>query len=103
MGATSSTSSARCELHDALLCLCRHPCPAAMDSIFPGIRFHHLLQEFPLRSREYYQQAFADGRLRVEATRRTIAADTPLYAGERMRHFIHRHEPPVLDTEIQVW
>lgn len=31
-----------------------------------------------------------------------MPVDAPLKAGRRMRHLIHRHEPPVPDTPIQV-
>jgi tRNA pseudouridine synthase 9 len=88
-------------------------------------------------SGDYYQQAVATGRLRVEASSsfpnlgggtagsrgggraakgaggRAAAAATgggggawnperPLRAGMCIRHFIHRHEPPVLAGEVQV-
>jgi hypothetical protein len=56
--------------------------------------------EFPARTRDYYVQAFQDGRLRVEG--RQVAMDEPLKTGDCMRHFIHRHEPPVLAGDIQV-
>ena len=58
------------------------------------------MQEFPLLTRRYLEQAFAQGRLRVEGP--TMPVDAPLRAGRRMRHLIHRHEPPVPDTPIQV-
>ncbi|KAL4430127.1 hypothetical protein ABPG77_004909 [Micractinium sp. CCAP 211/92] len=57
-------------------------------------------REFPARDRQYYLQALADGRLRVEGCQ--VTADTPLKDGQRMRHFIHRHEPPVPAGPIPV-
>ncbi|KAI7841510.1 hypothetical protein COHA_004902 [Chlorella ohadii] len=57
-------------------------------------------REFPARDRSYYLQALADGRLRVEGCE--VTAETPLRDGQRMRHFIHRHEPPVPAGPIQV-
>lgn len=60
------------------------------------------VQEFASRPRSYYKEAFADGRLRIEGGKGTATADTPLHGSHRMRHFIHRHEPPVLDLPIQV-
>ncbi|PRW59227.1 pseudouridine synthase family [Chlorella sorokiniana] len=57
-------------------------------------------REFPARDRAYYLQALTDGRLRVEGCE--VTAETPLRDGQRMRHFIHRHEPPVPAGPIQV-
>lgn len=45
-------------------------------------------------------QAFQDGRLRVEG--RQVGMDDPLRSGDCMRHFIHRHEPPVMAGDIEV-
>ena len=62
-------------------------------------------QEFPARSRGYYERALADGRLRVEGGRGAQNRGdptAPLHQGQTMRHFIHRHEPPVLDLPIPV-
>lgn len=56
--------------------------------------------EFPARERSYYESAFEDGRLRVEGHH--VAKDTPLKNGMCIRHFIHRHEPPVLATPVTV-
>jgi hypothetical protein len=55
--------------------------------------------EFPARTRRYYEAALAAGRLRVEG--HGVAADTPLRSGMCMRHFIHRHEPPVPAGDVQ--
>jgi 23S rRNA-/tRNA-specific pseudouridylate synthase len=43
----------------------------------------------------------ADGRLRVEGIP-ALSPDTPLASGLRMRHFIHRHEPPVPAGSVTV-
>lgn len=84
-------------------------------------------KEFPMLSLEYYNQAVATGRLRVEssscfphlAASRGAAAgqgegggrgkggvgwaqDRPLRAGMCIRHFIHRHEPPVVAGDVEV-
>lgn len=75
-------------------------------------------KEFKGRSREYYASAFQAGRLRVEETAMTarrVAAkraadgvgpaelkDTPLRDGQRIRHLVHRHEPPVLAGRVVV-
>ncbi|GIL44703.1 hypothetical protein Vafri_2224 [Volvox africanus] len=81
-------------------------------------------------SEEYYQRAVATGRLRVEASSSfpnlgmgargarvgkgrggsrgttgggaTWNPERPLRAGMCIRHFIHRHEPPVLAGEVQI-
>ena len=75
--------------------------------------------EFPMRPKEYYVKAHAMGRLCVEAngcartngeettTKTTNEAreheDGPMLAGgNRVRHFIHRHEPPVMADEVRV-
>ena len=60
------------------------------------------VQEFASRPRSYYEQAFEDGRLRIEGGKKPAQADTPLNDNHRMRHFIHRHEPPVLDLPVEV-
>jgi len=87
-------------------------------------------REFKGRSRDYYQRAIAAGRLRVEETamsRRGAkrkaeceaaeaaagggAPETeegrvarlcaqPLRDGQRVRHLVHRHEPPVLQSPV---
>ncbi|KAL0029889.1 hypothetical protein WJX77_006132 [Trebouxia sp. C0004] len=59
-------------------------------------------EEFASRPRSYYQEAFEDGRLRIEGGKGTATADTLLNGNHRMRHFIHRHEPPVLDLPLEV-
>jgi hypothetical protein len=78
-------------------------------------------REFPARPREYYERAHASGALRVENVRaksnggnggnggndnaRTsdvIRPLRPLKAGERVRHALHRHEPPTLDRPVEV-
>ncbi|KAL4434182.1 hypothetical protein ABPG75_000623 [Micractinium tetrahymenae] len=59
-----------------------------------------IFSRFPARDRQYYLQALADGRLRVEGCQ--VTAETPLKDGQRMRHFIHRHEPPVPAGPIHV-
>jgi hypothetical protein len=63
-----------------------------------------LVNEFSSRSRAYYEEAFRDGRLRIEgATKRKITYDasTPLGEGVRIRHLVHRHEPPVPNTRSE--
>ncbi|KAL3150410.1 hypothetical protein ABBQ32_000248 [Trebouxia sp. C0010 RCD-2024] len=59
-------------------------------------------EEFASRPRSYYEQAFEDGRLRIEGGKTPAQADTPLKDNHRMRHFIHRHEPPVLDLPVEI-
>lgn len=66
-------------------------------------------------SEDYYTQAVATGRLRVEGKvpgggrgsgggggGGGWAASKPLRAGMCIRHFIHRHEPPVLQGDVEV-
>jgi len=79
-------------------------------------------EEFPMRPRAYYVKARAMGRLRVEAGGRASDAgattsgrdgdgddedagheDGPtLRGGNRVRHYVHRHEPPVVSDEVKV-
>ena len=61
----------------------------------PGQTAFHTIshQEFPVRSEEYYLNACALGRLRVEGT---DGVDQPLKTNHRIRHLVHRHEPPTL-------
>ena len=71
--------------------------------------------EFSMRPLEYYRQAHARGALRIEENARVLsgkkASSTPsethvdgpiLQNGNRVRHFLHRHEPPVLAGDIEV-
>ena len=97
-----------------------------------GVDVVHLFaREFPARPRRYYEDAHARGLLRVEhapnskrakmeRARETTPAGggrerlrggrsrlrpeplRPLAAGERVRHALHRHEPPVLDHPVRV-
>ncbi len=57
-------------------------------------------QEFKARPRSYYEEAFEKGRLRVEGAQ--VTASTPLKDSQRIIHFLHRHEPPVLSLPLQV-
>ena len=63
------------------------------------------MKEFSARSRAYYEEAFRDGRLRIEGpVRKKIVyeATTPLGEGIRIRHLVHRHEPPVPNAEVKL-
>jgi tRNA pseudouridine32 synthase len=46
-----------------------------------------------MRCRAYYEAAYKEGRLRVEGP--LDAATGGLKPGQAVRHFVHRHEPPV--------
>ena len=62
-------------------------------------------KEFSSRNREYYEQAFRDGRLRIEGpVRKKVTYDftTPLSEGVRIRHLVHRHEPPVPNAKVEL-
>ncbi|MEW5300121.1 MAG: hypothetical protein WDW36_003075 [Sanguina aurantia] len=58
-------------------------------------------KEFPALPREYYETAFNAGRIHVQGYP-AWTLDRPLWSGLCIRHFIHRHEPPVLAGDIQV-
>ena len=63
------------------------------------------LTEFAARNREYYEQAFRDGRLRIEGPAKkkvTYEITTPLSEGVRIRHMVHRHEPPVPNATVEL-
>lgn len=70
-------------------------------------------REFPMRPIEYYREAYRSGRLRLEENGRAAASsdgqnretheDGPiLVGGQRVRHFIHRHEPPTIAEDVRV-
>ncbi|EFJ49320.1 pseudouridine synthase [Volvox carteri f. nagariensis] len=80
-----------------------------------------MAEEFPMLSPEYYREAVASGRLRMEPSSccpgrggaeggkgkgrgggGIWTPERPLRAGMCIRHFIHRHEPPVLAGEVQI-
>ncbi|GAB4815992.1 hypothetical protein N2152v2_003038 [Parachlorella kessleri] len=69
------------------------------------------IKEFPDRGREYYAQALAQGRLRVEGRGAAAAAAAAAAAGaapvlqecQRTVHVVHRHEPPVPAGPILQW
>ena len=69
-------------------------------------------REFSARPRSYYQAAHVAGLLRVEpmpnattnnkTTTAAVEPLRPLRAGERVRHALHRHEPPSLDHPVTI-
>lgn len=58
------------------------------------------VEEFRGRDRSYFEKALRTGRLVVQG--REPGADSPLKQSEVIRHFIHRHEPPVLEETIHI-
>ncbi|KAJ3675813.1 hypothetical protein LUZ60_004855 [Juncus effusus] len=56
--------------------------------------------EFKGRPYEYYVGAVKNGRLRVEG--KTVHADYVVKNSQRITHFVHRHEPPVLAENVQI-
>lgn len=58
------------------------------------------LHEFPGRDAAYYTKAIEEGRLRL--TGRSCAPETRLKESDRIRHLLHRHEPPTLDHPVRV-
>lgn len=94
----SGTPRQRPTLSCTALCM---PATSHHPSSHLQMSIHPFPQEFPARSRQYYTQALADGRLRVEGRPR-LSAETPLPAGSRMRHYLHRHEPPVPSDDVRL-
>jgi 23S rRNA-/tRNA-specific pseudouridylate synthase len=58
-------------------------------------------REFPARSRDYYLRALATGRVREDGAA-ALHPDHKPRPGDRIRHFLHRHEPCVPATPVTV-
>ncbi|CAG9464773.1 unnamed protein product [Pedinophyceae sp. YPF-701] len=56
--------------------------------------------EFSVRPRAYYEEAVRVGRLRADG--HAEGSDPVLKEGQRVFHALHRHEPPVLDQDVEV-
>ncbi|XP_062223249.1 RNA pseudouridine synthase 7 isoform X3 [Phragmites australis] len=56
--------------------------------------------EFKGRSREYYVRAVKCGRLQVDG--QMVHADYIVKSSQKISHFLHRHEPPVLAGDISI-
>jgi RluA family pseudouridine synthase len=61
-----------------------------------------LARFFPRKPRSYYSAASRLGRIWVECRSSSRPRSAPLLAGERVRHVVHRHEPPTLDQPVEV-
>jgi len=51
---------------------------------------------------QYYERAVKEGRLRQMQAPSDKQGLVPLKEGEVIRHFVHRHEPPVMDIPVDV-
>ncbi|GJM85092.1 hypothetical protein PR202_ga01513 [Eleusine coracana subsp. coracana] len=56
--------------------------------------------EFKGRSREYYVCAVKRGRLQVDE--QSVHTDYIVKSSQKISHFVHRHEPPVLAGDITI-
>jgi len=56
--------------------------------------------EFPLRTREYYEGAVRKGNLSLNGRR--PGKDETVHPGNWICHYVHRHEPPVLDLPVEL-
>jgi tRNA pseudouridine synthase 9 len=56
--------------------------------------------EFKGRPREYYVHAVKCGRLQVDD--QMVHADHVVQSSQKISHFLHRHEPPVLGGDITI-
>ncbi|KAK3154191.1 hypothetical protein QOZ80_2BG0187420 [Eleusine coracana subsp. coracana] len=56
--------------------------------------------EFKGRSREYYVSAVKCGRLQVDE--QSVHTDYIVKSSQKISHFVHRHEPPVLAGDITI-
>ncbi|CAM6088595.1 unnamed protein product [Calypogeia fissa] len=57
-------------------------------------------EEFKGRPPEYYVQAVQNGRIRVDGRR--VSLSTILRDSQKMSHFVHRHEPPVMAQPVKI-
>jgi hypothetical protein len=51
---------------------------------------------------QYYERAVSEGRLRQMLAPPDQQGLVPLKEGEVVRHFVHRHEPPVMDIPVEL-
>jgi 23S rRNA-/tRNA-specific pseudouridylate synthase len=72
----------------------------ALDMKWHAGTSSEVLIEISLIFREYYEAAYVEGRLRVEGP--LDRATGGLKSGQCVRHFVHRHEPPVPAAPIAV-
>ncbi|XP_049934630.1 RNA pseudouridine synthase 7 isoform X1 [Nymphaea colorata] len=56
--------------------------------------------EFRQRPRDYYVTAVEAGRIQVDGTR--VDVTYTVKSSQRISHFVHRHEPPVMEWNISV-
>eukprot|EP00466_Bigelowiella_natans_P016298 jgi/Bigna1/91418/estExt_fgenesh1_pg.C_1000027 len=56
--------------------------------------------EFVAYSKEYYKKAIESGRITVNGT--TVSTDYKLKDGDKIKHSVHRHEPPVSADPVVV-
>ncbi|KAG2489673.1 hypothetical protein HYH03_011783 [Edaphochlamys debaryana] len=63
-----------------------------------------MADDFPMLGPDYYAAAVATGRLRVEGpgSGGGGGSNRPLRSGMCVRHFVHRHEPPVAAGEVEI-
>lgn len=57
-------------------------------------------EEFKGRSRDYYVTAVRAGRIQVDG--RIIPVSYVVQPSEKISHFLHRHEPPVMASDIEI-
>ncbi|EPS72957.1 hypothetical protein M569_01799, partial [Genlisea aurea] len=56
--------------------------------------------EFFGRNREYYVDAVKSGRIQVSG--RIVPISYVIRSSEKISHFVHRHEPPVMATDVKI-
>ncbi|KNC83412.1 hypothetical protein SARC_04329 [Sphaeroforma arctica JP610] len=59
-----------------------------------------LIEEFKAGTEEYYRTAIKEGRIGINERR--TEAEYRMKQGDRLVHWIHRHEPPVTDQPIDI-
>ncbi|XP_076912515.1 RNA pseudouridine synthase 7-like [Bidens hawaiensis] len=56
--------------------------------------------EFKGRNRDYYDSAVKSGRIQVDG--KTVPVSYRVQSSQKISHFVHRHEPPVMGLDVTV-
>ncbi|KAI7755871.1 hypothetical protein M8C21_013499 [Ambrosia artemisiifolia] len=56
--------------------------------------------EFKGRNRDYYDSAVKSGRIQVDG--KTVSVSYRVQSSQKISHFVHRHEPPVMALDVTV-
>nr|GEU86802.1 RNA pseudouridine synthase 7 [Tanacetum cinerariifolium] len=56
--------------------------------------------EFKGRNRDYYDSAVKSGRIQVDG--KTVSVSHRVQSSQKISHFLHRHEPPVMALDVTI-